>query len=221
MNLLLSSDPSVYDEIMQPVLHSGYLYKSGSANKGTLSRKTREGRRLDCHPPSSSALGTGWIDWNEPPHRHWYKGLYWTKWTENTVWDRQMLTVGCCTGHFMVEFYWHVCLSFILLVNCYILEKGILISNFLCFCRLLFSYIKEKSSRVWYQLPRVFNSWTESVSASLLFAQTSRSSGAQWRGLYCSMNRTGVRSPVWRSTSKTSCVWVSADLLPATTTLAS
>ncbi|XP_062332066.1 arf-GAP with Rho-GAP domain, ANK repeat and PH domain-containing protein 3 isoform X2 [Osmerus eperlanus] len=37
-----ASDPSVYDEIMQPVLHSGYLYKSGSANKGTLSRKTRE-----------------------------------------------------------------------------------------------------------------------------------------------------------------------------------
>ncbi|KAI1898993.1 hypothetical protein AGOR_G00078100 [Albula goreensis] len=33
---------SVYDEIMQPVLHSGYLYKSGSMNKGTLSRKTRE-----------------------------------------------------------------------------------------------------------------------------------------------------------------------------------
>ncbi|KAM6977873.1 arf-GAP with Rho-GAP domain, ANK repeat and PH domain-containing protein 3 [Aplochiton taeniatus] len=32
----------VYDEIMQPVLHSGYLYKSGSPNKGTLSRKTRE-----------------------------------------------------------------------------------------------------------------------------------------------------------------------------------
>ncbi|XP_029917727.1 arf-GAP with Rho-GAP domain, ANK repeat and PH domain-containing protein 3 [Myripristis murdjan] len=37
-----ASDPSVYDEIMQPVLHSGYLYKSGSMNKGTLSRKTRE-----------------------------------------------------------------------------------------------------------------------------------------------------------------------------------
>ncbi|KAM3866624.1 arf-GAP with Rho-GAP domain, ANK repeat and PH domain-containing protein 3-like [Diretmus argenteus] len=37
-----TSDPSVYDEIMQPVLHSGYLYKSGSMNKGTLSRKTRE-----------------------------------------------------------------------------------------------------------------------------------------------------------------------------------
>ncbi|KAJ8394056.1 hypothetical protein AAFF_G00054000 [Aldrovandia affinis] len=33
---------SVYDEIMQPVLHSGYLYKSGCMNKGTLSRKTRE-----------------------------------------------------------------------------------------------------------------------------------------------------------------------------------
>ncbi|XP_075994458.1 arf-GAP with Rho-GAP domain, ANK repeat and PH domain-containing protein 3 [Genypterus blacodes] len=37
-----SSDPSVYDEIMQPVLHSGFLYKSGSLNKGTLSRKTRD-----------------------------------------------------------------------------------------------------------------------------------------------------------------------------------
>ncbi|KAM4621444.1 arf-GAP with Rho-GAP domain, ANK repeat and PH domain-containing protein 3 [Polymixia lowei] len=36
------SDPGVYDEIMQPVLHSGYLYKSGSMNRGTLSRKTRE-----------------------------------------------------------------------------------------------------------------------------------------------------------------------------------
>uniref|UniRef100_A0A3Q3GBJ1 ArfGAP with RhoGAP domain, ankyrin repeat and PH domain 3 n=1 Tax=Labrus bergylta TaxID=56723 RepID=A0A3Q3GBJ1_9LABR len=34
--------PDVYDEIMQPVLHSGYLYKSGSAHRGTLSRKTRE-----------------------------------------------------------------------------------------------------------------------------------------------------------------------------------
>ncbi|XP_042372735.1 arf-GAP with Rho-GAP domain, ANK repeat and PH domain-containing protein 1-like [Plectropomus leopardus] len=38
----LSSDPSVYDEIMQPVLHSGYLYKSGSVHRGTLSRKTRD-----------------------------------------------------------------------------------------------------------------------------------------------------------------------------------
>ncbi|XP_072520035.1 arf-GAP with Rho-GAP domain, ANK repeat and PH domain-containing protein 3 isoform X1 [Salminus brasiliensis] len=37
-----ASDSSVYDEIMQPVLHSGYLYKSGSLNKGTLSRRTRE-----------------------------------------------------------------------------------------------------------------------------------------------------------------------------------
>uniref|UniRef100_A0A7N8YBR7 ArfGAP with RhoGAP domain, ankyrin repeat and PH domain 3 n=1 Tax=Mastacembelus armatus TaxID=205130 RepID=A0A7N8YBR7_9TELE len=42
---VLPSDPSVYDEIMQPVLHSGYLYKSGCFNRGTLSRKTREGRR--------------------------------------------------------------------------------------------------------------------------------------------------------------------------------
>ncbi|XP_035525779.1 arf-GAP with Rho-GAP domain, ANK repeat and PH domain-containing protein 3, partial [Morone saxatilis] len=37
-----ASDPSVYDEIMQPVLHSGYLYKSGSVHRGTLSKKTRE-----------------------------------------------------------------------------------------------------------------------------------------------------------------------------------
>ncbi|KAM3611987.1 uncharacterized protein V6R79_000487 [Siganus canaliculatus] len=37
-----SSDPGVYDEIMQPLLHSGYLYKSGSVQRGTLSRKTRE-----------------------------------------------------------------------------------------------------------------------------------------------------------------------------------
>ncbi|CAJ1059324.1 arf-GAP with Rho-GAP domain%2C ANK repeat and PH domain-containing protein 3 isoform X1 [Xyrichtys novacula] len=36
------SDPGVYDEIMQPVLHSGYLYKSGSVHRGTLSKKTRE-----------------------------------------------------------------------------------------------------------------------------------------------------------------------------------
>ncbi|XP_028272067.1 arf-GAP with Rho-GAP domain, ANK repeat and PH domain-containing protein 3 isoform X2 [Parambassis ranga] len=41
-NLCTPADPSVYDEIMQPVLHSGYLYKSSSANRGTLSRKTRE-----------------------------------------------------------------------------------------------------------------------------------------------------------------------------------
>ncbi|XP_041845520.1 arf-GAP with Rho-GAP domain, ANK repeat and PH domain-containing protein 3 isoform X2 [Melanotaenia boesemani] len=37
-----TSDPSVYDEIMQPVLHSGFLYKSSSTSRGTLSRKTRE-----------------------------------------------------------------------------------------------------------------------------------------------------------------------------------
>uniref|UniRef100_A0A8C3A1I3 ArfGAP with RhoGAP domain, ankyrin repeat and PH domain 3 n=1 Tax=Cyclopterus lumpus TaxID=8103 RepID=A0A8C3A1I3_CYCLU len=46
---VLPADPSVYDEIMQPVLHSGYLYKSSSAHRGTLSRKTREGgRRFWC-----------------------------------------------------------------------------------------------------------------------------------------------------------------------------
>ncbi|KAG7464975.1 hypothetical protein MATL_G00171310 [Megalops atlanticus] len=38
----MDQSQSVYDEIIQPVLHSGYLYKSGSMNKGTLSRKTRE-----------------------------------------------------------------------------------------------------------------------------------------------------------------------------------
>uniref|UniRef100_A0AAR2IXI3 ArfGAP with RhoGAP domain, ankyrin repeat and PH domain 3 n=1 Tax=Pygocentrus nattereri TaxID=42514 RepID=A0AAR2IXI3_PYGNA len=43
--LCFVADSSVYDEIMQPVLYSGYLYKSGSLNKGTLSRRTREGRR--------------------------------------------------------------------------------------------------------------------------------------------------------------------------------
>lgn len=41
---VLLSDPGVYDEIMQPVLHSGYLYKSGLVHRGTLSRKTREGK---------------------------------------------------------------------------------------------------------------------------------------------------------------------------------
>ncbi|XP_054453167.1 arf-GAP with Rho-GAP domain, ANK repeat and PH domain-containing protein 3 [Anoplopoma fimbria] len=37
-----ASDPGVYDEIMQTVLHSGYLYKSSSVHRGTMSRKTRE-----------------------------------------------------------------------------------------------------------------------------------------------------------------------------------
>ncbi|KAM6923508.1 arf-GAP with Rho-GAP domain, ANK repeat and PH domain-containing protein 3 [Xenentodon cancila] len=40
--LHMPSDPGVYDEIMQPVLHSGFLYKSNSVNRGTLSWKTRE-----------------------------------------------------------------------------------------------------------------------------------------------------------------------------------
>uniref|UniRef100_A0A8C2EUS3 ArfGAP with RhoGAP domain, ankyrin repeat and PH domain 3 n=1 Tax=Cyprinus carpio TaxID=7962 RepID=A0A8C2EUS3_CYPCA len=57
----LDSDSCVYDEIMQPILYSGYLYKSSSLNKGTLSRRTRDGRRLcsilfyesdRCHEPS-------------------------------------------------------------------------------------------------------------------------------------------------------------------------
>lgn len=46
------ADSSVYDEIMQPVLYSGYLYKSCSMNKGTLSRRTREGR-WQCGKQSS------------------------------------------------------------------------------------------------------------------------------------------------------------------------
>lgn len=37
-----SADSCVYDEIMQPILYSGFLYKSGSLNKGTLSRRTRD-----------------------------------------------------------------------------------------------------------------------------------------------------------------------------------
>ncbi|XP_067313896.1 arf-GAP with Rho-GAP domain, ANK repeat and PH domain-containing protein 3 isoform X2 [Pseudorasbora parva] len=37
-----SADSCVYDEIMQPILYSGYLYKTGSLNKGTLSRRTRD-----------------------------------------------------------------------------------------------------------------------------------------------------------------------------------
>uniref|UniRef100_A0A3Q3B813 ArfGAP with RhoGAP domain, ankyrin repeat and PH domain 3 n=1 Tax=Kryptolebias marmoratus TaxID=37003 RepID=A0A3Q3B813_KRYMA len=42
------SDPSVYDEIMQPVLLSGFLFKASSVNRGTLTRKTREGGRSLC-----------------------------------------------------------------------------------------------------------------------------------------------------------------------------
>uniref|UniRef100_A0A672NNI9 Arf-GAP with Rho-GAP domain, ANK repeat and PH domain-containing protein 3-like n=1 Tax=Sinocyclocheilus grahami TaxID=75366 RepID=A0A672NNI9_SINGR len=38
----LDSDSCVYDEIMQSILYSGYLYKSSSLNKGTLSRRTRD-----------------------------------------------------------------------------------------------------------------------------------------------------------------------------------
>ncbi|XP_016379610.1 arf-GAP with Rho-GAP domain, ANK repeat and PH domain-containing protein 3-like [Sinocyclocheilus rhinocerous] len=37
-----SADSCVYDEIMQSILYSGYLYKSSSLNKGTLSRRTRD-----------------------------------------------------------------------------------------------------------------------------------------------------------------------------------
>ncbi|XP_024918776.1 arf-GAP with Rho-GAP domain, ANK repeat and PH domain-containing protein 3 isoform X2 [Cynoglossus semilaevis] len=51
-----TSDPSVYDEIMQPVLHSGYLFKSGSANRGTLSRKTRDFQKYWCSVDRSLLL---------------------------------------------------------------------------------------------------------------------------------------------------------------------
>ncbi|XP_042626273.1 LOW QUALITY PROTEIN: arf-GAP with Rho-GAP domain, ANK repeat and PH domain-containing protein 3 [Cyprinus carpio] len=37
-----SADSCVYDEIMQSILYSGYIYKSSSLNKGTLSRRTRD-----------------------------------------------------------------------------------------------------------------------------------------------------------------------------------
>ncbi|XP_024138927.1 arf-GAP with Rho-GAP domain, ANK repeat and PH domain-containing protein 3 isoform X1 [Oryzias melastigma] len=37
-----STDPGVYDEIMQSVLHSGFLYKCTSVSRGTISRKNRE-----------------------------------------------------------------------------------------------------------------------------------------------------------------------------------
>ncbi|XP_020557431.1 arf-GAP with Rho-GAP domain, ANK repeat and PH domain-containing protein 3 isoform X1 [Oryzias latipes] len=37
-----STDPGVYDEIMQSVLHSGFLYKCSSVSRGTISRKNRE-----------------------------------------------------------------------------------------------------------------------------------------------------------------------------------
>ncbi|XP_029688014.1 arf-GAP with Rho-GAP domain, ANK repeat and PH domain-containing protein 3-like isoform X3 [Takifugu rubripes] len=42
LNHLSASDPGVYDEVMQSVFHSGYLYKAVSSHWGTLSRKTRE-----------------------------------------------------------------------------------------------------------------------------------------------------------------------------------
>ncbi|XP_049597323.1 arf-GAP with Rho-GAP domain, ANK repeat and PH domain-containing protein 3 isoform X2 [Syngnathus scovelli] len=37
-----ASDPGVYDEIMKTILHSGYLFKSNCASRGTLSRRSRE-----------------------------------------------------------------------------------------------------------------------------------------------------------------------------------
>ncbi|XP_055077764.1 arf-GAP with Rho-GAP domain, ANK repeat and PH domain-containing protein 3 [Periophthalmus magnuspinnatus] len=51
------SDPGVYDEIMQPVLHSGFLYKSSSAHRGTLSRRTRDDfQRFWCSVDRSLVL---------------------------------------------------------------------------------------------------------------------------------------------------------------------
>uniref|UniRef100_A0A3B4BKK6 Uncharacterized protein n=1 Tax=Periophthalmus magnuspinnatus TaxID=409849 RepID=A0A3B4BKK6_9GOBI len=50
-------DPGVYDEIMQPVLHSGFLYKSSSAHRGTLSRRTRDDfQRFWCSVDRSLVL---------------------------------------------------------------------------------------------------------------------------------------------------------------------
>ncbi|KAK2848700.1 hypothetical protein Q5P01_008534 [Channa striata] len=63
-----ASDPSVYDEIMQPVLHSGFIYKSGPVHRGTLSRKTRDDfQKFWCsvdHRPNSSSNNNnnGFID---------------------------------------------------------------------------------------------------------------------------------------------------------------
>lgn len=51
------SDPGVYDEIMQPVLHSGFLFKSSSTHRGTLSRKTRDDfQRFWCSVDQSLVL---------------------------------------------------------------------------------------------------------------------------------------------------------------------
>ncbi|XP_061690994.1 arf-GAP with Rho-GAP domain, ANK repeat and PH domain-containing protein 3 isoform X2 [Syngnathoides biaculeatus] len=38
----LASDPGVYDEIMKTVLHSGFLFRSNCASRGTMSRRSRE-----------------------------------------------------------------------------------------------------------------------------------------------------------------------------------
>ncbi|XP_061541602.1 arf-GAP with Rho-GAP domain, ANK repeat and PH domain-containing protein 3 isoform X4 [Phycodurus eques] len=38
----LTSDPGIYDEIMKTVLHSGFLFRSNCASRGTLSRRYRE-----------------------------------------------------------------------------------------------------------------------------------------------------------------------------------
>ncbi|XP_072307561.1 arf-GAP with Rho-GAP domain, ANK repeat and PH domain-containing protein 3 [Eucyclogobius newberryi] len=52
-----SSDSGVYDEIMQPVLHSGFLYKSSTGHRGTLSRKTRDDfQRFWCSVDRSLVL---------------------------------------------------------------------------------------------------------------------------------------------------------------------
>lgn len=62
---VLLSDPSVYDEIMQPVLYSGYLYKSGPVHRGTLSRKTREGRSLGGQLRRNVSLQEKKVKFNE------------------------------------------------------------------------------------------------------------------------------------------------------------
>lgn len=57
MDQMPTSDPGVYDEIMQPVLHCGFLYKSSSTNRGTLSRKTRDDfHRFWCSVDRSMVL---------------------------------------------------------------------------------------------------------------------------------------------------------------------
>ncbi|CAL1586819.1 unnamed protein product [Knipowitschia caucasica] len=52
-----AADPGVYDEIMQPVLHSGFIYKCSSCHRGTLSRKNRDDfQRFWCSVDRSLGL---------------------------------------------------------------------------------------------------------------------------------------------------------------------